>query len=302
MFRPHGFSPSRRFTPHNSPELIASRCRPGVRFVSEPSTLPLLRASSLSLQSKEVVPAARFHTPRRIPLTGSRTASLRPLPSCCYHTPLSSSQTGATKATTILHHKRDPADQPETLVPRGRSLEYCTDRSLRQNPITRYRACGCAPEGPLPASRPKPRCPRPCRSKFEQDRPPPSCRLLVSNRPKPLESLCAPAEADSLSRTCTSRRSSVYGCQSQCAQDWGCPRLRAMVKAHQDRNLASRSELTSDYVDRNQRSRASSHLPKAVLEVRPATQRSRSALVPRHPFEIRNSAASVRANRCRIVQ
>lgn len=29
-------------------------------------------------------PAARVHTPRRIPLTGSRSASLRSLPSCCY--------------------------------------------------------------------------------------------------------------------------------------------------------------------------------------------------------------------------
>lgn len=31
-------------------------------------------------------PQRGFHTPRRIPLTCSRTASLQPLPSCCYRT------------------------------------------------------------------------------------------------------------------------------------------------------------------------------------------------------------------------
>jgi len=84
MFRPRGFSPPQRFTPHNSSEPVASRYRPGVRYVSVLFTL--CASSKLELtQSEEHFPATRFHTPRRIPLTGSRTASLRPLPSCRCH-------------------------------------------------------------------------------------------------------------------------------------------------------------------------------------------------------------------------
>lgn len=82
MGRPRGFAPPRRVTP-----------RIGLRVYYTP--LPVLEFATFlrkgDRESTEALPRTgytfprnAFHTPRRIPLASSRTASLQPLPSCCY--------------------------------------------------------------------------------------------------------------------------------------------------------------------------------------------------------------------------
>jgi len=60
---------------------------PTIGFATFPARpdLPRLKCvATLSLdQDDSVLPRNAVHTPRRIPLADSRTASLRPLPSCC---------------------------------------------------------------------------------------------------------------------------------------------------------------------------------------------------------------------------
>jgi hypothetical protein len=76
-FRPRGFSPPRRFAPRTDRGSIAPRTGHGVRHVS--------RFAAPDVQARldlAPVPRDAVHTPRRIPLAGSRTASPRPLPPC----------------------------------------------------------------------------------------------------------------------------------------------------------------------------------------------------------------------------
>lgn len=82
MFRPRGFSPPRRFTPHIRSRVYCTPKPERVRCVSRLcSTLCLPKPTSDGNQFP--FPASAVHTLRRIPLAGSRTASLRPLPPCC---------------------------------------------------------------------------------------------------------------------------------------------------------------------------------------------------------------------------
>ena len=82
-FRPRGFAPPRRFTPHQGCGFVAPRCRSEVRRVSgrERPTIASSR-SSVHRGTAERLPRDAVRTLRRVPLVSSRVASLRPLPSC----------------------------------------------------------------------------------------------------------------------------------------------------------------------------------------------------------------------------
>jgi hypothetical protein len=79
MFRSRGFTPPQRFTPRESYGSVAPRNRPRVRRVScvPPPHHP-------EVGKRRDNPRDAVHTLRRFPLISSRTASLRPLPSCRY--------------------------------------------------------------------------------------------------------------------------------------------------------------------------------------------------------------------------
>jgi hypothetical protein len=82
LFRPRGFSPPRRFTPHTGLGFVAPRNR--MEFAAFLDFAPVDRpteADRLAVDGPR--PRSAFHTLQRIPLAGSGTASLRPLPSCC---------------------------------------------------------------------------------------------------------------------------------------------------------------------------------------------------------------------------
>jgi len=78
VFRPRGFSPPRRLAPRGGYRFVAPCCRSWgsprfpVRVPEAPEGAPASRP----------VPRDAVRTLRRVPLTSSRTASLRPLPSC----------------------------------------------------------------------------------------------------------------------------------------------------------------------------------------------------------------------------
>jgi hypothetical protein len=78
-FRPRGFTPPQRFPPRESYGSVAPRNRSRVRRVScvPPPHHP-------KVGKRRDNPRDAVHTLRRFPLISSRTASLRPLPSCRY--------------------------------------------------------------------------------------------------------------------------------------------------------------------------------------------------------------------------
>jgi hypothetical protein len=81
-FRPGSFSLLRRFTPHTGLGSIAPRNR--MEFAAFPSFAPTYCQPKPTTDGRQsLFPARAVHTLRRIPLACSRTASLRPLPSCC---------------------------------------------------------------------------------------------------------------------------------------------------------------------------------------------------------------------------
>jgi len=69
LFRPRGLSPPRRLTPHPASEHVAARAGHGVHRVSR----------TLAFRRKLCTHPRDAHTPRRSPLSGSRSASLRPV-------------------------------------------------------------------------------------------------------------------------------------------------------------------------------------------------------------------------------
>lgn len=77
-FRPRGVAPPRRFPPPAGPERVAARYRTwgSPCFPGPPRSRPERRVGC------RPVPRRCVRTLRRLPLVGSRTASLRPLPSC----------------------------------------------------------------------------------------------------------------------------------------------------------------------------------------------------------------------------
>jgi hypothetical protein len=80
-FRPRGFAPPQRFAPRWSYGSVAPRNRPRVRRVLR---LPPCHDARRRRGSTGCPPRDAVHTLRRFPLASSRTASLRPLPSCRY--------------------------------------------------------------------------------------------------------------------------------------------------------------------------------------------------------------------------
>ena len=80
-FRPRGFAPPRRFSPRGSHGSVAPRNRSRVRCVS---CLPPFHSARRRCGRVGFNPRNAVHTLRRFPLASSRTASLRPLPSCRY--------------------------------------------------------------------------------------------------------------------------------------------------------------------------------------------------------------------------
>jgi len=82
-FRPRGFSPPRRFTPHFRSRACCIPIPEGVRHVSEskpPRPEPRIRKYEPPTGLTYDLSRSAFHTPRRSPPTCSRVASLRPLP------------------------------------------------------------------------------------------------------------------------------------------------------------------------------------------------------------------------------
>jgi hypothetical protein len=78
-FRPRGSSPPRRFTPATASGVLQPVTAMGfVAFLASRS------AAGKPTSDREDLPRNTVRTPRRIPFAGSRTASLRPLPSCRY--------------------------------------------------------------------------------------------------------------------------------------------------------------------------------------------------------------------------
>jgi len=118
-FRSRGFSPPQRFTPHPNFEHFAARARRGSsRFRSvAPNGEPSATADPVSRTAPF---PATHHTLRRILLASSRTASLRPLPSCRF----------ASRCTA-------PASGSRSCVVLGRSLAPCPARGLPYG----YHAC-----------------------------------------------------------------------------------------------------------------------------------------------------------------
>jgi len=106
MFRPRGFSPPRRFTPHRNFEHLAARAGQGsLRFLdfqpahrTPPRTNPdevLPSSPARTLHDRQCLsqwhtafPRSAFHTPRRTPLVSSRVTSLHTLPSCRFRSSL----------------------------------------------------------------------------------------------------------------------------------------------------------------------------------------------------------------------
>jgi hypothetical protein len=124
-FRPRGFSPPRRFAPRTDRGSIAPRTGHGVRHVS--------RFAAPDVQARldlAPVPRDAVHTPRRIPLAGSRTASPRPLPPC-----------------------RSARERPPGRPLRARSAERCEQPPSgcpwrHARPVARKRRSDEAPAGP----------------------------------------------------------------------------------------------------------------------------------------------------------
>jgi len=71
--RPRGFSPPRRFEPTRSSGFVAPQYRTGFAVFRT-------RPTRTEVQPDRDAPHSAIHTLRRVPLAGSRTASLRPLP------------------------------------------------------------------------------------------------------------------------------------------------------------------------------------------------------------------------------
>jgi hypothetical protein len=85
MFRPRGFSPPRRFPPLWGSGHLAARCGQGsLRFTTTLSLACFVTRESRSSTNEQPLPfpAYAVHSLRSIPLADSRSASLRPLPSC----------------------------------------------------------------------------------------------------------------------------------------------------------------------------------------------------------------------------
>jgi hypothetical protein len=100
VFRSCGFAPLQRLTPRQGVSVSTRKSNlppPRVLGLLHPSTgqgslcfivvptpsSPSPKTASL-LSQIDAVPHSAVHTPRRSPLPDSRSASLRPLPPCCY--------------------------------------------------------------------------------------------------------------------------------------------------------------------------------------------------------------------------
>jgi hypothetical protein len=111
-FRPRGFSPPRRFAPLWAPGMLHPgadrvRCvsRPHPRAPASETRRPGSSRHERWLGHERVVtavPRNAVRTLRSIPLVSSRTASLRPLPSCRCRPPHPSGRTGVRPSLTQI--------------------------------------------------------------------------------------------------------------------------------------------------------------------------------------------------------
>jgi len=115
-FRPRGSSPPRRFTPATASGVLQPVTAMGfVAFLASRS------AAGKPTSDRKDLPRNTFRTPRRIPFAGSRTASLRPLPSCRYdYTPHSQARLRAhrpsRRSDSITVPGRTPISHPARRV------------------------------------------------------------------------------------------------------------------------------------------------------------------------------------------
>jgi hypothetical protein len=113
-FRPRGFAPPRRLERIAGRELVASHCRTGFaefQLRSDPGPKTV---------APHGPPRQRIHTLRSVPLAGSRTASLRPLPP--RRSPVSRALDHLTMTVACRVPDPDCAGGPKTPVTPGRSL------------------------------------------------------------------------------------------------------------------------------------------------------------------------------------
>lgn len=82
-FRPRGFSPPRRLAPL-ARSWVCCAPLPVLGFDAFQTARSAVHLPKQVTWTQAAFLASRVHTPRRIPLAGSRTASPRPLPSCRY--------------------------------------------------------------------------------------------------------------------------------------------------------------------------------------------------------------------------
>jgi hypothetical protein len=80
--RPRGFAPPRRVTPRIGLWVCCTPL-PVLEFATFLRQVDRANAEA-SFRTGLSCPRNAVHTPRRIPLASSRSASLQPLPSCCY--------------------------------------------------------------------------------------------------------------------------------------------------------------------------------------------------------------------------
>ena len=157
-FRPRGFTPPRRFTPHNGARVY---CTPQPAGGSPRFWSCRLQRRPRATEVGGDLPRDAVHTLRRVPLVSSRTASLRPLPSCCYRSPPDCGD-GPKPLSTITRVRPGPGAKPTDLAPEGDSAGSrgrqqvgcgtglrCGDAPIRRSGPPRHR---CAAD----SNRPKP--------------------------------------------------------------------------------------------------------------------------------------------------
>lgn len=123
-FHPRGFSPPRWFTPCSEPQMYCNLMPDKVRHVSRtehPSSPLDAEAPDQTVRPPLLVPRNAVHTLRRIPLASSRTASLRPLPSCCCR-PSSTPDTERRQLSSIRSSLALPSREHKCPVPELHSI------------------------------------------------------------------------------------------------------------------------------------------------------------------------------------
>jgi hypothetical protein len=117
--RPRGFSPPRRFTPLDRSEDIAPRYRAGVHYVLRTPACDFSSVSEAPVLSPggpaPACPRLVARHPSKSLLAGSRSASLRPVPSCRFRNPDRSPLQAVAPCPSPHRSELDSAESRDTL-------------------------------------------------------------------------------------------------------------------------------------------------------------------------------------------